>query len=407
MPAVSHSQLSRSLRAAHSIADLRLIARRRLPRMVFDYIDGAADQEITARRNVTAFDEIALVPRILRATPDCDTSMHLLGDRISMPVLITPTGFTGIVWPKGEAAVARAAAAAGTTMVVSAASSLSLEEIAAETAEPKWFQQFIYKDRGVTLDLANRAREAGYRALVLTADVQAPGNRYRDLRNGFTVPPQFKLGTAFDMLRRFGWGWQMLTHPRVSFPNFEHYGKKDAGSIAEWLNELIDPAVSWDDVAWLRAHWPGKLVIKGIMHPDDADKAIDVGADVVMVSNHGGRQLDTGPASLEVLPHIVETVAGRVPVIIDGGIRHGTHVLKSIALGAQSCLIGRAYLWGLAAGGQAGVELALALLKREMERSMAQGGWNRLSELSNSDVVQRAPLLLGKGRTSPEKRRRG
>lgn len=402
MPSASHSGWSHSLRTAHSIADLRLIARRRLPRLVFDFIDGASDQEITARRNTAAFDEIAMVPRILRATPDCDTSTFLLGDRISMPVLITPTGFTGIVWPKGEAAVARAAAAAGTTMVVSAASSLPLEDIAAAATGPKWFQQFIYRDRGVTLDLANRAHEAGYRALVLTVDVQAPGYRYRDLRNGFTVPPKFKLGTAFDMLRRFGWGWQMLTHPRVSFPNFECYGKKGAGSIAEWLNELIDPTVNWEDVAWLRAHWPGKLVIKGIMHPDDADKAIGVGADAVMVSNHGGRQLDTEPASVEMLPYIVEAVAERVPVIMDGGIRHGTHVLKSIALGAQSCLIGRAYLWGLAAGGQAGVELALALLKNEMERSMAQGGWNRLSELSNSDVVQRVPLPLVAQRENPK-----
>ncbi len=380
------------LRGVHSIADLRVRARRRLPRVVFDFIDGAADCELTASRNVSAFEDIALLPRMLRATPDCDTTTELFGDRLALPVLITPTGFTGIVWSRGEAVVARAASAAGTLMVVSAASSLSLEDIAAAAPGKKWFQQFIYKDRGVTLDLTRRAAAAGYSALVVTVDVQAPGNRYRDLRNGFTVPPRMTLSGGLDMARRLGWLRQMAKQPRVSFPNFEGYGRSGMLSIAEWLNGLIDPSVTWEDLTWLRKHWAGPMIVKGIMHPEDARRALDAGADAVMVSNHGGRQLDTEPATIEVLPRIAEAVDARAPILIDGGIRRGSDVLKCLALGARACLVGRPYLWGLGAGGEEGVSRVLDILKEELRRALAHGGWNSLAEVSRSDVALRKPF---------------
>ncbi len=374
---------------AYSIADLRSRAQRRLPRVVFDYIDGAADQEITATQNVRAFAEIALLPHMLRPTPDCDTGVEIFSDRLAMPVLVTPTGFTGIVWPRGEAAVARAASAAGSVMVVSAASSLSMEEIAQSSPGPKWFQQFIYKDRGVTLDLAARAEAAGYKALVVTVDVPAPGKRFRDLRNGFTVPPSLTISSGLDMMRRFGWLRQMASQPRISFPNFEGYGSSGLLDIGEWLNGLIDPTVQWRDLEWLRQHWSGPLVIKGIMHPDDARLAIEVGVDAVMVSNHGGRQLDTEPATVEVLPRIVEAVDDRVPVIVDGGIRRGSDVLKCLALGARCCLIGRPYLWGLGAGGEAGVTRVFDILKDELARALAHGGWNSINQVSRRDIALR------------------
>ncbi len=374
---------------AYSVADLRSRARKRLPRLVFDYIDGAADQELTALRNVAAFSEIEILPRMLRPTPDCDVTVEIFGERLALPVLITPTGFTGIIWPRGEAVVARAAAEAGTIMVVSAASSLSLEEIAKASPGPKWFQQFIYRDRDVTLDLAKRAAAAGYKALVLTVDVQAPGNRYRDLRNGFTVPPRFRLASGFDMMRRFGWLRQMATQPQVSFPNFKGYGPSGVVSIAQWLNSLIDPTVTWSDLEWMRRNWKGPLVLKGVMHPMDARRALDIGVDAIMVSNHGGRQLDTEPATVDVLPGIAEAVDGRVPVIIDGGIRRGSDILKCRALGALCCLIGRPYLWGLGAGGEAGVARMFTILKDELERALAQGGWNHIADVGRDDVVLR------------------
>ncbi|MGE3924272.1 MAG: alpha-hydroxy acid oxidase [Lautropia sp.] len=382
----------RRLSDAHSIADLRQLARARLPRMIFDFIDGAADLETTARRNVDAFADIAIVPRMLQPVSDCDTSVELFGERLQLPVAITPTGFTGIVSPLAEADVARAAQAAGTVMSVSAASTLSLEAIAAASTGPKWFQQFIYRDRGVTLDLTKRAEEAGYRALIVTIDVPAPGNRYRDIRNGFTVPPRIGASNLVDFLSRPRWLGRLLSNPRISFGNFEGYGRSGLLDVGSWLNGLIDPSVQWKDIGWLRERWSGPLILKGIMHPDDARRAIEIGADAVMVSNHGGRQMDTEPATIEVLPKIAAAVARRLPILLDGGIRRGTDVIKCLALGATCVLVGRPYLWGAAAGGQAGVERALRILKDEISRALAHSGWNSLAEIDPGAVVERRPF---------------
>lgn len=371
----------RSLKSAGCIADLRERARRRLPRMVFDYVDGAADSEITARRNTEALERLEIVPRVLAPTPDMETGTTVLGHPVSFPVLVAPTGFSSIVWPRGEREVARAAARAGTVMLVSAASNIRLEDVAAASEGPKWFQLFIYRDRQITLDLARRARDAGYTGLVVTVDVQAPGHRRRDGRNGFTIPPRLGLSTAFDILRRPAWCLGMLRQPTLSFPNFEGYGRAGLLSVAEWQQGLIDPTVGWEDIAWLRSHWQGPLVIKGIAHPEDARRAMEAGADAIVVSNHGGRQLDTMPATVDVLPSVVAAVDGRVPVLIDSGIRSGTDVLKCLALGATACLVGRAYLWGLSAGGEAGVHRALSILQSEMKRGLALSGRNSVHDL--------------------------
>lgn len=369
------------------IADLRELARRRLPRMVFDYIDGASDAEVTARENTACFDEVRLVPRMLRPVAERDQSVELFGTRLSMPVAITPTGFHGVMWPRGEAAVARAAASAGTLMVVSAAATMSLEEIAAASPGPKWFQLFIYRDRGVTQSFAERAKAAGYRALCLTVDVQAPAHRYRDLRNGFTVPPRFSASTALDLLSRPRWLMGMMRSPKIGFPNFEQAsGSADLNTVSSFVNGLIDPTVDWKDFAWLRRIWDGPLVIKGIMHPEDAARAVEEGADAVLVSNHGGRQMDGEPSTIEMLPSIADRVAGRVPILLDSGIRRGTDVMKARALGATLCLIGRAGLYGLGAGGEAGVGRALELLRAEIDRGLAHGGWNGIGQLDRACV---------------------
>lgn len=375
------------LAAADCISDLRERAGKRLPRMVFDYIDGAADSEVTARRNTDAFEKISILPRVLSPTPDCNTSTSVLDQSISFPVLVAPTGFSSIVWPSGELEVARAAARAGTVMLVSAASNMRLEDIAKASMGPKWFQLFIYKDRQITLDLARRAKSAGYKGLVVTLDVQAPGHRRRDGRNGFTIPPRLGVTTAFDLLRRPGWCLGMLRQPSLSFPNFEGYGRSGLLSVAEWQQGLIDPTVSWEDITWLRSHWDGPLILKGITHPEDARLAIASRANAIVVSNHGGRQLDSMPATIDILPSIVAAVGGRVPVLIDSGIRSGTDVLKCLALGATACLVGRACLWGLAAGGEDGAFRALSILKSEMERALALCGRNSVLDLDR-DLVR-------------------
>jgi len=355
--------------------------------MVFDYIDGGADSEITVRRNITALERLSLMPRALSPTPDLDTGTQVLDQTLSLPVMVAPTGFSSVVWPRGEFEVARAAAAAGTLMLVSAAANLRLEDIAAASAGPKWFQLFIYRDRQITLDLARRAKAAGYAGLVVTVDVQAAGHRRRDNANGFTIPPRLRLGTAFDLLRHPRWCFGMLGQPSPGFPNFEGYGHSGLLSVAQWQQGLIDPTVSWEDIRWLRSQWDGPLIIKGILDPRDACLAIEVGADAIVVSNHGGRQLDSAPATVEVLPSVALAVAGRIPILIDSGIRNGIDVLKCLALGASACLVGRAYLWGLAVGGESGVFHALSILKADMKRTLALCGKNSIRDLDR-DLVR-------------------
>ena len=382
---------SRLARRAHGVADLRRLARRRLPRMVFDFVDGGAEDEVTLRRNEAAFAEIELLPKPLNGTTARDQSVELFGDRLSMPVLIGPTGLAGLLWPRGEVAAARAAHAAGTVYTMSHGSTVPIEELARECPGPKWFQNFLYRDRGVSRSFAERAAAAGYRALVLTVDNQVLGQRERDLRNGFTIPPRPTLRGGLGMLRHLPWLVRMARNPLPTFANYAAPGERnDIRAVSLQMVRLLDPGVGWKDVDWLRSLWSGPFLIKGVLHPDEARAAIDHGADGIIVSNHGGRQLDGAPAAIRALPAVVGAVDGRVPVLIDGGVRRGADVVRAIALGAAACLIGRPQLWGLAVAGEAGVAHVLEIYRREIDRVMALGGWDGLAAIDRRAV--RAPF---------------
>ena len=381
-----------ALDRALNIDDLRDIARRRLPRMMFDFVDGGAGDEATLRRNYRGFGAYALVGRALQGVPVRDLSVTLLGERIAMPVLVAPTGSSGLLWPRGEAEVARACAKAGTIMSVSAGSTLSIEEITDAAPGPKWLQLFIYRDRAITEEFAHRAAAAGYTALCLTVDCPLLGRRERDLRNGFSINPRFGLSTALDLLTHPAWWIGMLKTPRVTFRNFEAHGGANIVDMARYITNLIDPGVTWDDLAWLRSIWKGPLVVKGIMRAEDTTRAIEIGCDAIHVSNHGGRQLDHSIATIDALPSVVEAAAGRVPVLLDGGIRRGTDVIMAVALGAKAVLIGRAHLWGLAAAGADGVGRALEILRDEIDLAMAIGGWRSLADIDAASIRRIAPI---------------
>jgi L-lactate dehydrogenase (cytochrome) len=367
----------------HSIADLRRLAQARLPRAVFDYLDGAADEELTARWNQEAFRTCRLVPHVLRDVSQPDLSTSVLGERIALPLILAPTGMSRLFHHDGERAVARAAARAGTIYTLSSMATTSIEDVAALTKGPKWFQIYVWRDRAVLRDFFDRCRAGGYQALCLTVDLPVAGKRERDLRNGFTVPPKIRLGTVLDTLRRPYWLWNYLTSPPMRLGNVRAVaGRSDrAFSVIEYTTSQFDPSVSWDDAAWMIREWNGRFAIKGIASPEDARRAVDIGAHAVILSNHGGRQLDQGVAPFEMLAETVDAVAGRAEVILDGGVRRGTDVIKALCLGARACMIGRPYLYGLGAGGEAGVEHALAILRGEIERGMQLLGCARMAEL--------------------------
>lgn len=372
--------------AAITIDDLRHVARARLPRMLFDFVDGGAGDEATLRANYARFADYSLVGQVLRGVGKPSLEVDLFGRRLSSPILISPTGSSGLLWPRGEAEVAKACADAGTIMIVSAGSTLSIEEIGGASSAAKWLQIFLYKDRAVTEDFVQRASSAGYEALCLTVDCPLLGRRERDIRNGFTINPRISLANLADAALHVGWWMRMAGSPRITFRNFDRHGGSNIVEMAGYISSLIDPGVSWWDVEWLRSIWKGPLVIKGIMRADDAKRVIDVGGDAILVSNHGGRQLDHSLATIDALPDVVDAVNGAVPVLLDGGIRRGTDVLKAVALGATAVSVGRAHLWGLAANGSAGVRRALSLLQDELEHAMVIGGWSNLREIDRSSI---------------------
>ncbi len=374
----------------YSLDLFRERARRRLPRMVFDFIDGGAEDEVTRDRNEGDFDELEFLPHPLMGTSTRDLSVELFGQRLAMPVLIGPTGFAGMVWPKGEREAAEAAHEAGTVYVMSHASTLDIETLANQSTGPKWFQTFMYRDRGLVKSFAERSRAAGYKALMLTIDNQVLGQRERDLRNGFVVPPKPKLRHGFDVIRCLPWLMRMAKTPRITMANYATDDRKDIVSLARRMSELLDPTMNWRDVDWLRSIWSGPLLLKGVLHPEEARLAVEHGVDGLIVSNHGGRQLDGAVSAIRALPAIVDEVAGRIPVLIDGGIRRGTDVVKALALGATACLIGRPHLFGLAVGGKAGVARVLDILRADMDRALALGGWDGIGTLNRACLTSRA-----------------
>jgi L-lactate dehydrogenase (cytochrome)/(S)-mandelate dehydrogenase len=362
------------------------MAQRRLPRMVFDFCDGAAEDEITRERNETAFADWEFLPTPLNGTSSRDQSSRLFGERLAIPVIIGPTGLSGMLWPRGEIAAARAAAAAGTVYIMSHGSTVAIEALARETSGPLWFQNFMYRDRGLTRSFAERAQAAGYRALVLTIDNQVLGQRERDLENGFVIPPRVTWRSVLDVARALPWALRMARAP-LTFANYVSEERKDIVSLAAYMAGMLDPTLSWKDVDWLRGIWRGPLLLKGVLHPDEARRAVEHGVDGVIVSNHGGRQLDTALPAIRALPGVADAVAGRIPVLLDGGVRRGSHVVKALALGASACLIGRPHLWGLAVAGEAGVARVLDIFRRDIDRVLALGGWDGIAQVTRGALV--------------------
>jgi L-lactate dehydrogenase (cytochrome) len=390
-PAVLRRRLAVGARAerAATIAELRGLAARRVPRTVFDYIDGAAGDELTAARNQADLRGLEVTPHVLRGHLDIDLSTMVLGQRLGVPVLGAPTGLTGLVHHQGEVAVARAVHAAGGLYVLSSAGSRGIDELAQMSPGPRWFQIYVGRDRGLVRSLLSRARAAGYSALVVTVDVPRAGARERDRRNGFTVPPRVTARSIAQGVRRPRWSADFLTHPRILSQSALLAGVSDASArpLAEMINRQFDPTLSWPDIGWLQEHWDGPIVLKGIVRVPDAQQAAQLGVAGLVVSNHGGRQLDGAPSSISALPGIVDAVGGELEVYVDGGIRRGVDIVKALALGARACLSGRALLYGLAAGGPAGAARAMRLLVDELALAMMLAGAGSVAELDRSWIV--------------------
>ncbi|MGH8928452.1 MAG: alpha-hydroxy acid oxidase [Acidimicrobiia bacterium] len=382
----------RRLRKGVSVGDLRSIARRRLPRGVFDYIDGGAEDELALSANVEAYRRVKFAPRVLRRIGEIDISSSLLGKPLAFPLVLAPTGFTRVADPAGELAVARAAERVGIPYALSTLGTRSIEEVAATGASRLWFQVYVWRDRELVADLVKRAAEAGYEAICLTVDTAVLGRRERDVRRGFTLPPKLGVSTLFDGLVHPGWVWQFLRNEPILFANVTGrevgYGV-DPISLADYVARQFDQGLSWKDVEWLRERWTGPLVIKGIQTVADAVIAADQGVDAIAISNHGGRQLDSAPASLELVPAVAEAVGGRLEIIADGGVRRGSDIVKALAMGATACMAGRAYLYGLAAAGEAGVDHVLDLLAADIRRTMALIGCSRVADLDRSFISEK------------------
>lgn len=379
----------RLLRAAN-IDDLRSIAKRRLPGGIFDYIDGGAEDEVTLRANTAAFSGYGFRPRVMRDVSGVDTSVDLLGHRLPVPLLLAPTGFTRIAHSQGELAVARVAGRHGLPYALSTLSTRSIEEVAAVTAGPRWFQVYVWRDRGMVRDMLRRAKACGYDTIMITVDTAVLGRRERDVRRGFTLPPKLGPGTLVDGLLHPSWTWDFVRHEPITFANVAGSGPDGSGTavtLSDFISEQFDPALSWDDLDWFRAEWDGSILLKGVQTVEDAVTAVQRGADGVVLSNHGGRQLDGAPAPVRLVRPVRDALGDGATVICDGGIRRGGDVVKALALGADACTMGRTYLYGLGAAGEAGVERALAMLTDEMHRAMQLCGVRSLAEIG-PDLVE-------------------
>ncbi len=375
--------VARRLARAVSVADLRQIAKRRLPRGVFDYIDGGAEDEVTLARNVAAFERLEFAPRVLRGVADVDPSTTLLGKPLAFPLVLAPTGFTRVAHPLGELAVAPAAAAAGVPYALSTLSTRSIEEVA--TAGGRlWFQVYMWRDRGLVEEMIARAATAGYEALCLTVDTAVLGRRERDVRRGFTLPPKIGLRTILDGILHPGWTWEFVRAEPIAFANVVGRAVGDGTSavaLGEYVNSQFDPRLSWQDLDWLRSVWDGPIVVKGIQTVADAKVAAGEGVDAIALSNHGGRQLDGAPAIAELVAPVADEVGGQLEIICDGGVRRGSDIVKAVALGATAAMAGRAYLYGLGAAGPRGVEHVLELLAGDVRRVMALTGARTIADV--------------------------
>jgi L-lactate dehydrogenase (cytochrome) len=384
------------------IEDLRALARRKVPKAFFEYADGGSYNEETLRANRAALEPIKLRQRVMVDVSERSLATTIIGQKVSAPFALAPIGLCGMQYGNGEILSAQAAEEAELPFILSTMSINSIEQVAEATTKPFWFQLYVIRDRGFSKDILARAAKAGCNALVLTVDLQVLGQRHRDIRNGMTVPPQIRLKNIIDMATKPEWVFSILTGKSKTFGNLAGHvkGMDDVTSLAQWTNSQFDPALNWKDVDWIKKVWPGKLIIKGLLDVEDAKTAVKLGADAIVVSNHGGRQLDGAPSSISVLPAIAQAVGSDTEVLFDGGIRSGSDMLRALALGAHACLIGRAYIYGLGAGGKAGVAKAIDILKKELSVAMALTGTTRVSDIGPQVLVG------GEGRKKPARARK-
>ena len=373
--------------------DFRAIAKRRLPAPVFNYLDGGADDELSLRRNTSAFDDYELMPAQLHDVSKIELRSTLFGESVDWPVMMSPTGASKLFHADGEPAVARAASKFGMFYSLSTLGTTSIEAAAAAADGPKLYQLYIFKDRGLTEEWISRSKAAGYKALALTVDVAVSGNRERDLVHGFAAPPRSRMRQIVAFARHPGWLYRALVRKDLDMVNIsgsEAAARAMQAGVRQFIAAELERSLTWKDVEWLAERWSGPLVIKGVQSVDDARKAADSGATAVMISNHGGRQLDSSPAPVDCIADVADALRDRLEIICDGGIRRGSHVVKALALGANACSIGRGYVYALAAGGQPGVEHALGLLRAELERTLALLGCSNVNKLDKSFVQRRS-----------------
>lgn len=384
--------MPRSLKNCHNVLDLRDLAKRRLPGPIFHYIDGAAEDEITYRRNTAAFDDYDLVPNVLAGVENIDMSVEVMGFKLGLPIFCSPTALQRLFHHEGERGVALAAQKYNTLFGVSSLTTVSLEEIGRMISTPKMFQFYFHKDRGLNASMVEAAKAAKFDILTLTVDTITGGNRERDLRTGFTSPPRLTPKSLIEFASKPMWGLNYLFRGKFELAQLKDHmreGTNVAISVGDYFSSMLDQSMTWDDVADLQRSWGGKFCLKGIMSADDARRAVEIGADAIMISNHGGRQLDGGRSPFDQLEEIVQAVGGKIDIILDGGIRRGTHILKAIALGATACSGGRMYLYALGAAGRLGVESALGNLRDEVERDMKLMGIRSLKELTPNMIRRR------------------
>lgn len=370
-------------RTAINIYELREMARRRLPRMVFDYIDGGAEDEVSLRRSVSRFEDYEFTWNVLRDVAEIDTSIEIMGARSRLPFLIAPTAASRLFHPRaGELAVARAAHAAGIAYSCSTLASQTLEAIAKHCAGPKWVQVYVWRDKSLVQEFLLRAKRAGFTGCILTVDLAVAGKRERDPRNRFTMPPRLSPSLLAQVAGAPGWLMETLTSPPIRFANFKHAAKR--GDVMSFIDSQYSRSVTWEDAAWMKQIWGEHFAIKGVASVEDARRCLEVGADAVWVSNHGGRQLDTARPTIDLIGDIAEAIGGRAQIILDGGVRRGSHIVKALARGATAVAIGRAWLYGLATDGEAGVARAIAILEDELRRTMALLGVTRVADLNGA-----------------------
>ena len=383
------ARMFHGLQSCNNVEDMRQLAKRKLPGPIFHYIDGAADDEVTYRRNTSAFEECDLVPNVLVGVENIDMSVTVMGRKIAMPIFCSPTALQRLFHHDGERAVARAAEKFGTMFGISSLGTVSVEEIGAMIKSPKIFQLYVHKDRGLTNAMIERVKEANFDAIALTVDTITGGNRERDLRTGFTSPPSLTLRSLLSFALHPRWAFNYFTHEKIELPQLKDYvkeGSSTAISVGDYFSTMLDQSMNWDDVEAVRKNWGGEFCLKGVMSTADARRTADIGATAIMVSNHGGRQLDGSRSPFDQISEIVDAVGDKLDVICDGGIRRGTHVLKALSAGAKACSGGRMYLYALAAAGQPGVERALGIMRMEIERDMKLMGVTKVSDLSRENL---------------------